>query len=87
MNSEVFNLVVFNCTHAAIKAEKELLLAEIKVRIIPVPRQITADCGISIKVNTADLDLVKKVIEDKNIQVSGYYYIKKAGLNKEIYEC
>lgn len=87
MNIEIFNLVAFNSTQAAIKAEKELTSAKINVRIIPVPREITADCGISLKVNTEDLNVVRKVLADKNIEVSGYYYIKKKGLKKEVYEC
>lgn len=80
MNSEVFDLAAFDSTHTAIKAERELTLAEINIKIIPVPREITADCGISIKIKTGDFNLVRKVLAEKHIGVSGYYYIKKSGL-------
>lgn len=84
MKSEVFNLVAFNSTHSAIRAEKELIASGISVRIIPVPREITANCGISIKVNLGDLKAVREILDNNNIDVSGYYYVKKIGLNKEI---
>lgn len=84
MKSEVFNLLAFNSTHSAIRAEKELIASGISVRIIPVPREITANCGISIKVNLGDLKIAREILANNNIEVSGYYYVKKIGLNKEI---
>lgn len=87
MSVEIFSLVTFNSTHSAIGAEKELILANISAKIIPIPREITADCGLSIKVNIGEnLDEVKKILENKQIEAAGYYYVKKAGLKKEIYD-
>ncbi|KYH29317.1 MULTISPECIES: DUF3343 domain-containing protein [Clostridium] len=84
MKEEVFALVAFSSTHSAIKAEKELMRHELNVRIIPVPREITAGCGLSIRFDLNDLERVKKIIDDNNIETSGYYHIKKVGLSKEI---
>ncbi|MFU0824790.1 DUF3343 domain-containing protein [Clostridium sp.] len=84
MKEEVFALVAFSSTHSAIKAEKELTRHELDVKIIPVPREITAGCGLSIRFDLSDLKQVKKIIDDNNIETSGYYHIKKIGLNKEI---
>lgn len=84
MREEIFNLVAFSSTHCAIKSEKELILAGILVKIIPVPREITSGCGLSIKFGVEDLDIVKKILEENNIEIDGYYRVKKMGLNKEI---
>lgn len=84
MNREIFNLVAFNSTHSAIRAEKELIASGISVRIIPVPREITANCGLSIKLNPEDLKVVREILANNNIEVSGHYYVKKIGLNKEV---
>lgn len=84
MNREIFNLVAFNSTHSAIRAEKELIASGISVRIIPVPREITANCGLAIKLNLEDLKVVREILANNNIEVSGYYYVKKIGLNKEV---
>lgn len=84
MNIEIFNLITFDSTHSAIRAEKELLSMDIKVKVIPVPTEITASCGLSIKINLDDLCKARKILLKEKIQVSGYYHIKKTGLIKEI---
>jgi hypothetical protein len=84
MQEEIFNLVAFTSTHSAIKAEKELIIEGISVKIIPVPREITAGCGLSIRFNLEDLDKVRKKLADNGIETYGYYRVKKTGLTKEI---
>ena len=44
-----YYLLTFESTHAAISTEKLLKPAE--VRIMPVPRFISASCGISIRIS------------------------------------
>lgn len=84
MNTEIFNLITFDSTHSAIRAEKELLDEGLKVKVIPVPTEITASCGLSIRIALKDLEKAKKILKDNNIEVSGYYYVKKLGLKKYI---
>lgn len=84
MNVEIFNLITFDSTHSAIRAEKELLSMGIKVKVIPVPTEITSGCGLSIKISLDDLCKARKILLKEKIQVSGYYHIKKTGLIKEI---
>lgn len=84
MNTEIFNLVTFDSTHNAIKAEEKLISSGIKVKIIPVPTEITSGCGLSIKISLNDFDESQKVLIENNIEVSGYYCIKKQGLSKEV---
>ena len=45
---EEYYLITFESTHAAIQTEKLLKPAE--VTIMPVPRFISASCGISIRI-------------------------------------
>ncbi|WP_010237965.1 DUF3343 domain-containing protein [Clostridium arbusti] len=84
MNTEIFNLITFDSTHSAIRAEKELLNEGLKVKVIPVPTEITASCGLSIRIALKDLEKAKKILKDNNIEVSGYYYVEKLGLKKYI---
>lgn len=86
MKLEKFNLITFNSTHEAIAAEKELQQSGIKMRIIPVPKEISAGCGISVKLNLEDLQEVRKILGEKNIETLAYYYIEKLGLKKKVVE-
>ena len=84
MKEEIFNLIAFNSTNNAIRAEKELKLNEIEVKVLPVPREITASCGLSIKIETEDLQKTMNILRDSNIDVAGYYNVSKVGLNRKI---
>lgn len=44
-----YYLITFESTHAAISTEK--LLKPADVRIMPVPRFISASCGISVRIS------------------------------------
>jgi len=61
MNKESFCVVVFESTHDAIKTEKSLK-AELKVELIPTPREISASCGLSVKFNPDLIDEVRSIV-------------------------
>lgn len=84
MNEEIFNLIAFNSTSSAIRAEKELKLNDIEVKVLPVPREITASCGLSIRIKTEDLEKAMSTLKEENIDVAGYYNVSKIGLNRNI---
>jgi len=53
-------VITFESTHKAIKAEKTL--EGLEIEIIPTPRQLSANCGISIKALTKDLNAIKSLM-------------------------
>jgi len=81
---EEFNVISFESTHMAIKSEKILLEYSLDIRIIPVPREITASCGLALRINQSDFIEARKILEEKEIKFSGCYLIKKVGLKKEV---
>ena len=81
---EEFNIISFESTHMAIKSEKILLEEKLEVRIIPVPREITASCGLALKISKEDFKRGLELLKCNNIELSGCYSVKKIGLKKEI---
>jgi hypothetical protein len=73
---------VFNNTHGAMKAESYLKSKAIKLTIMPTPTQITKSCGISIIILEENLDQVKSIIEDGNIEIKGLYMRDKGEYEK-----
>lgn len=55
-------LLVFDSTHAAIAAQRALEPL-LPVRVVPTLRQIAATCGISLRVEAADLDRLTGAME------------------------
>lgn len=82
--TEEFNLISFESTHMAIKSEKLLKDVNLDIRIIPVPREITSSCGLSLRINPINYKEAKEILDKNHIVFSGCYLIKKIGLKKEI---
>lgn len=74
---ETMYIVAFNSTHNAIKTEKLLQKDDIKATTLPTPREISASCGISIKFEKEDLERVKNILSENNIDCKGLFMIEK----------
>jgi Protein of unknown function (DUF3343) len=49
-----FAIATFHSTHMVLKAEKLLKEAGIEgVRLVPVPSQVSSDCGVSVRFSAA----------------------------------
>ncbi len=55
-------VAVFNSVHRVMQAEKLLKLQGIEMLLIPVPRQLTSDCGLAIRYAESDHARVQAVL-------------------------
>lgn len=55
---EDFYILVLPSIHYVIMVEKEALAQGVKVNLVPVPRQISTDCGMVVKFDEKDLDWI-----------------------------
>lgn len=83
IREEIFLLLVAKSTHLVIKAESLLKDSEIVARIIPLPTEISGSCGLSIKFDVKDLELVKSILKSNEITLE-IYRVKKNGIKKVI---
>ena len=67
-----YSVVTFYSTHHALKAEK-VLKKEIKISVVPVPRSISANCGIAIKFLTEYLKEVEKILKSNHVGFEGIF--------------
>lgn len=75
MNTECM-LIVFESTHKAIRTER-LLLDQIKIDMIPTPREITASCGLTIQFEIADVAEAKALLENEEKTGMSLYRYEK----------
>ncbi len=52
------------------KAEKILKAEKLEILLIPVPRQLSSDCGLAIRFALADLAGLEKVVEGAGLVVA-----------------
>lgn len=83
MKEEKFFLLVADSTHLIIKSEKILKENGIECRIIPLPSEVKATCGLSIRTDIENKDIVDEILKSNGIELDRYSVIK-TGLKKHI---
>ena len=68
-------VVTFDATAAAIAAEKYCLERGVPGRLIPVPREITAGCGLAWKAEVDQEEAVTAALEAAGIAYSGVHRV------------
>ncbi|MBM3131983.1 MAG: DUF3343 domain-containing protein [Chloroflexi bacterium] len=58
---------------AALRAEKLLKAEGIAVKLVPVPRHLSSDCGICIRFETTDRPKVEAVLSSANMEIQGIH--------------
>jgi hypothetical protein len=55
-------VLIFRGTHQVMSAEKRLKKGGVPMRLIPVPRRLTSDCGLAIRIPLRDRDRAREVL-------------------------
>ncbi len=82
---EEYYLLTFESTHAAISTEKLLKPAE--VTIMPVPRFISASCGISVRIRPDMREKAEEVFRSGSKLSAddySYYHVTRVPGGKEV---
>jgi len=64
--------VLFHTSNHAIRAEKILGQAGIACRLTPVPRHLSSDCGVCIRIAQDDREAARVVLEGAKLEVAAY---------------
>ncbi|MCX7770512.1 MAG: DUF3343 domain-containing protein [Proteobacteria bacterium] len=76
-------ILIFNSVHKVMKAEKLLKEAKLESKTIPVPRKLSSDCGLAIRINKTSIENILTALEkEKPDEV----YIEKMENYEKIYE-
>jgi len=80
-------VITFQNTNFAVKAERALLDEKLSVGVLPLPTQISAGCGICLKVFGRELESALAVLEAVNVgKIS--IYSREMENNRYVYsEC
>jgi hypothetical protein len=70
MSNDDFYVVLFQSVSQAMKAEKILIRAEIALKLIPVPKHISSDCGVCLRFFAVNEERVKQELEKSSVPYS-----------------
>ncbi|MFA6448605.1 MAG: DUF3343 domain-containing protein [bacterium] len=66
MSESQYCVVLFNSTSHAMHAEKICRKANIGIRLLPVPRQLSSSCGVCMRFFTPDKPKVEEELAANN---------------------
>ena len=70
----------FHATHMVLKAEKTLLAAGVAgVRLVPVPSQLSSDCGVSVRFAAAEVERAAALLEPLADDLEGVF-VQRGGV-------
>ena len=70
-----YSVVLFYSITGALQAEKRLKGKGIATKLIPVPRQLSSDCGVCLRFERKDESEVKAALEEERIDIQGIHAI------------
>lgn len=73
MNDDQYTVVLVYSTSHALRAEKVLAEMGIDCKLIPVPRQLSSDCGVCVRVRTADREATEKALNGVGLEIEGIH--------------
>ncbi len=60
-------ILIFDSIHHVLKAEKLLMADNIKVDLIPVPKEVHSNCGMAISLDDSSLSKCENILKSNNI--------------------
>ncbi len=76
MNRSRALIVTFDTTAAAMAMEKACRAAGLPGRLMPVPRALTADCGICWRAEPAQREALERVIREHTLEPAGIHELE-----------
>ncbi len=67
MSGPAFSVVLFQSTNAALRGEDLAEQAKIPVKLIPVPRQLSSDCGVCLRFFREDRGRMEAMLSSCNV--------------------
>ena len=75
MTEGQYTVVLVYSTSYALRAEKLLGNAGVDCKLIPVPRQLSSVCGVCVRVDRADRETTRHLLEEVGVEIEGIHDI------------
>lgn len=75
MMSGRYAVVLSYSTSHAMRAENFLHQAGIETKLIPVPRHLSSNCGVCVRIPLADREKAQEVLERLGPKIEGIYEV------------
>ena len=77
-------ILIFRGTHQVMSAEKHLKRGGVPMRLIPVPRRLTSDCGLAIRINPEEQGRAREVLAAAKLFPVSAHYLRGKGVYETV---
>jgi bacterioferritin-associated ferredoxin len=75
MSHDQYCVIIVYSTSHAMRIETLLQEKGIACKMIPVPRQISSDCGVCVRILRSDVKAARQVIKEAHVEIEGVHDI------------
>jgi hypothetical protein len=75
MTDKQHAVILVYSTSYALRAEKVLAEAGISCKLIPVPRHLSSDCGVCVRIERADQEAALQALEATRLEIEGVHQV------------
>jgi ferredoxin len=68
-------ILVYSTSHA-LRAERVLGGAGVGCKLIPVPRQLSSDCGVCLRICPSDVETASRALHVAHVEIAGVHTIE-----------
>lgn len=86
MGIKHYAVFTFSTTSHALKAEKVMKKREKPFMIIPTPREISASCGLAMKMTPDRLEEYMSILQDEKVHIEEIYRVEEEGRQKHLHK-
>ncbi|MDO9574578.1 MAG: DUF3343 domain-containing protein [Candidatus Contubernalis sp.] len=76
-----YYVATFYSTNYALKCEKNLKKSSVNIKLIPVPRQVSSNCGLAARMDMDALTAFLNLLKEGVIEVEDLFSVEKEGKN------
>ena len=71
MSAPEYAVVLVYATSHALRAEKLLAEVGIRSKLIPVPRHLSSDCGVCLRIDRSAMEIAGKLLQNAGLDIEG----------------
>lgn len=68
-----YGVVLFYTNSGVMQAEATLLKAGLALKLIPTPRELSSDCGVALRFEWEQAELVRNLLTKSRVEISGIH--------------
>jgi hypothetical protein len=73
MEDKKYSVILVHATSHALRAEKLIKKAGISCKLVPIPRHLSSDCGVCVRLKHTDWKRAVTILKEANVEIDSIY--------------